>query len=137
MSELLSLDGGTVAFASDHLAEKARLGLEASVGAFDRDGGATAEAGPWAKWLNKYGPRVDELPGDVVKFEFGKVPDEWNVRAILRAGLKAWVDSGRECRRFVNGIARWVQDGESCQEGGKYGKMDLPLLGSARVRALD
>jgi hypothetical protein len=137
LSELLSLDGGTVAFASDHLAEKARLGLEASVGAFDRDGGATAEPGPWAKWLNKYGPRVDELPGDLVELRFGVVPDEWDVRAILRAGLKAWVDSGRERRRFMNGVAHWIQDGEEHQEGGKTEKMDLPLPGTPRVRALD
>jgi hypothetical protein len=137
LSKLLSLDGGTVAFASDHLAEKARLGLEASVGAFDRDGGASAEPGPWAKWLNQYGPRVDELPGDLVELKFGVVPEEWDVRAILRAGLKAWMDSGREKRRFVNGMAHWIQDGEDYQAGGKRGKMDLPLPGTPRVRALD
>jgi hypothetical protein len=137
LNDLLSLDGGTVAFASDHLAEKARVGLEATTGAFDRDGGATAEPGPWAKWLNKYGPRVDELPGDLVELTFGVVPDEWDVRAILRAGLKAWVDSGRDRRRFVNGMAHWIQDDEEHQAGGKRGKMDLPLPGTPRVRALD
>jgi hypothetical protein len=137
LNDLLSLDGGTVAFASDHLAEKARVGLEATTGAFDRDGGATAEPGPWAKWLNKYGPRVDELPGDLVELTFGVVPDEWDVQAILRAGLKAWVDSGRERRRFVSGMAHWIQDGEEHQAGGKRGKMDLPLPGTPRVRALD
>jgi hypothetical protein len=137
LSELLSLDGGTVAFGSDHLAEKARLGLEATTDAFELDGGATAEPGPLAKWLNCYGPRMDELPGGLVDFQFGKVPDEWDIRAILRAGLKAWVDSGRERRRFVYGEAHWVQGGEACQEGGSYGEMDLPLLSSPQVRALD
>jgi hypothetical protein len=127
---------GSVAFGSDYLAEQfAALLSDASL-KIQRDG-ETSDSSAWAAFLTEFGPSISDLPGDTIELRFGTVDPETDVKAVLRKGLTAWLRSGREKRRFVRGVAHWTQDGEDCQAGGPTQKMDLPMEGGSRVRALD
>lgn len=140
LSEVATNRNGTVGFASDYLAEQfaALLGGASAKARIDGESGGSS---PWAAFLARYGPEVSELFPDTdagnIELRFGVVDPETDMKAILRKGLEAWMRSGGEKRKFVAGAAHWIQDGEKHQEGGKFGTMDLPLLQSARVRALD
>jgi hypothetical protein len=129
-------DNGAVSFGSQYLAEQFAALLSDASGTIQRDG-ETGGSTAWASFLAKYGPETGDLPGDTLELKFGTVDSETDVKAVLRKGLTAWLRSGREKRRFVRGVAHWVQNGEACQAGGPIGTMDLPLPSSPRVRALD
>lgn len=131
---------GTVAFASDYLADQF-AGLLSGASAVGRKDGESGGSSAWSAFLARYGPEVRELypgePDDTIELKFGHVDPETDMKAVLRKGLTAWMRSGREKHRFVAGIARWIQDGVNDYEGGKFGTMDLPVKHSARVKALD
>ena len=137
LNDILALDSGTVAFGSNYLASKAQQGLESASVAFDADGGASAETGPWAKFKARYAPEVGDDPeDDTLALRFGEVPDDTDMSDVLKEGLRAWLRSGREERRFRFGRARWVQDGRECSTLA-VGKMNLgfvPGVGGANAR---
>lgn len=116
LSELLSLDRGSVAFASDFLAAKVRHGLRSAADAFDRDGGASGDKSAWSAFLAEYGPQVGErFPnGSVYRLElkFGEVPPNVDMQEVLKDGLRAWLRSGRDEKEFAAGRAYWTQDGD-------------------------
>lgn len=136
LGDVVENDNGTVGFASDYLAEQV-AGLLSSASATTWKDAESGGSDAWAAFLARYGPEVGELPGETVELDFGIVDPDTDMKAVVRKGLTAWLRSGRERRRFVRGVARWIQDGKECQVGGKFGKMDLPLRESPRVKALD
>lgn len=136
LADVVTNRAGTVSFASDFLRSQFQNLLTGASKTMKKDsdsGGGSA----WSAYLAKYGPEVSELPGDSVELDFGHVDSDVDMRAVLRKGLQAWIRSGRKRKNFLYGIARWIQDGDKCQEGMKTGKMDLPLPGTPEVEALD
>lgn len=117
LSEILQLDRGVVSFESDYMADQARHGLRSAAEAFDRDGGVSGEGSAWSKFLAEYGPRVGELfprtDAGNITLDFGEVPRGVDMAAVLREGLRAWIRSGREKRKYTFGEASWRQNGES------------------------
>ena len=136
LGDVVRNKNGTVAFASDYLAEQFGSLLDSAAAAARKDG-ETGGSSAWDAWCARYGPEIDELPGETVELNFGAVDPETDMKAVLRKGLKAWLRSGRSERRFLHGVARWVQDGEVCRAGGPIGTMNLPGPHDPRVKALD
>jgi hypothetical protein len=124
LSEILRLEQGTVSFASDYMAAQARYGLRSARDAFDRDGGVVGEQSAWSAFLAEYGPDVGERFPDAVirrlKLDFGEVPADIDMQEVLKAGLRAWLRSGRDRVEYEAGRAFWTQGGE------RYSTSDTP-----------
>lgn len=127
---LLRVDGGTVAFASDFLAEATRGALRTAKRALEKDG-QSGEGGPWAAFKARYAPEVEQLfpdaPADTIELRFGEVPSDSDMNEVLREGLRAWLRSGRDRTDFEAGQAHWIQDGNS-HSTPALGGMDLGTI---------
>ncbi|EMA41071.1 DUF7845 domain-containing protein [Halococcus hamelinensis] len=141
LGEVVTNNNGTIGFASEFYADQFTGLLSTASTTIQKDGERGSSA--WSAYLAEYGPAVDDLLPDArdgispITLDYGTVNDDADMKAVVRKGLRAWLRSGRKRRRFVNGIARWIQNGEAGQVGtASHGKMDLPLTAAGQVTAL-
>lgn len=116
LGDVLALDNGRVSFASDYVGAQVRHGLQSASEALEREGGNGDEKSPWDAFVAEYAPQVGErFPDgavDRVKLEFGEVPDDVDMKEVLKKGLTAWLRSGRDERDYTAGRAFWGQGGQ-------------------------
>ena len=104
---LRTRDGG-VEVGWEYLAETGRPTLADANDEIERDG-QSGESSAFQRWANAHGVEVSDPDDARLLLRFGRVPGD--VKDVLRAGLRAWKQSGRNPRRFQYGKARWKADG--------------------------
>lgn len=110
LEDVLRTRGGRVEFVSEYLADTVRSTLSDAKDAIERDG-QSGESSAFQQWANAHGVEVSDPDDARLQLRFGRVPDD--VKDVLRAGFRAWKQSGRNPRRFQYGKARWNADGRA------------------------
>jgi len=112
LDELLSAQNGTVRFASDFIRRTVRTTLSEVKDTLTSAGGSDGDSvSPFQKWANAHGVEVDDSEGARLVLRFGRVPATEDMKRVLKEGLRAWVASGRNGRRFNVGKAEYRQSG--------------------------
>lgn len=115
LSEILSVDNGTVSFNSNYLRSMISHGLQAATDALKKATKDDEGTSAWAKFIDAYGPAVGERFPDAdvdrLRLDFGEVPSDWDMSEILQQGFLAWLRSGRDREVYSHGRAFWTVDG--------------------------
>ena len=109
LSGILSRSQGTVSFASDYLADAVQRALGDVADALDKDGDSSGEGSAFDAWRHRYGVECDDPPSARLQLRIGRVPED--VKAILREGYQAWIEAGRNPRRFDTAKFSYQKDG--------------------------
>ena len=109
LEDILQRDSGRIGFVSNYIADVVRTTLSDAKDALSKDGGSGSGSSAFQKWANAHGVEVSDSDDGRLLVRFGRVPGD--VNDVLRAGLRAWKQSGRNPRRFNFGKARWKTDG--------------------------
>lgn len=116
MDGVLSVDNGTVSFASEYLQSKARYGYQATTDALEKATKDQEDTSAWGKFIDAYGPAVGErfpdAPSERIELDFGEIPPDADMDEILQEGFRAWVRSGREPADYQIGQAVWTVNGK-------------------------
>lgn len=118
LDDLLRTSNGRVEFVSEYLADTVRSTLSDAKDAIQRDG-QSGESSAFQRWANAHGVEVSDPDDARLQLRFGRVPGD--VKDVLRAGFRAWEQSGRDPRRFRFGKARWKANGRP--------NYQVPILG--------
>jgi hypothetical protein len=98
LSDVLSIENGDVGFASDYLASAVQRALGDVADALDKDGDSSGEGSAFDAWRHRYGVECEDPPDARLQLRIGRVDED--LKAILREGYLAWIQSGRKGRRF-------------------------------------
>jgi hypothetical protein len=109
LSGILSRRNGAVAFASDYLADAVQRALGDVADALEKDGDSSGEGSAFDAWRHRYGVECDDPPDARLQLRIGRVPED--VKALLREGYQAWIEAGRNPRRFDTARFRYQKDG--------------------------
>ena len=106
LDDLLSLQDGTVGFASEYLGDAVRSALSDTLEVLRRDTDGEDAGSAFAAWKRRYGVEVEDPADAHLQLRFGRIPGD--VIDACRDGWRAWVKSGRDPRRFKTARVRWV-----------------------------
>ena len=109
LSGILSRRNGAVAFTSDYLADAIQRALGDVADALDKDGDSSGDGSAFDAWRHRYGVEWEDPPDARLQLRIGRVPED--VKAILREGYQAWIEAGRNPRRFDTAKFRYQKDG--------------------------
>jgi len=109
LSGILSRSQGTVAFASDYLADAVQRALGDVADALDKDGDSDGEGSAFDAWRHRYGVEWEDPPDARLQLRIGRVSED--VKALLREGYQAWIEAGRNPRRFDTAKFSYQKDG--------------------------